>query len=76
MNAYTKTPAQSKEIGAPDVETLKIMADWKADMRSRYERAQLVFELVGGNGEEVAAISREMAQFSAVCKVLKAVSHA
>ena len=75
MRTRRPRPNQRKS-GHQTLKLSRIMADWKADMRSRYERAQLVFELVGGNGEEVAAISREMAQFSAVCKVLKAVSHA
>jgi hypothetical protein len=60
----------------PDTETLEIVATWKDDLRTRYERAKLRYELIGGNGPEIEALGAEMRDFSRLCKVLKAVTHA
>jgi hypothetical protein len=57
----------------PDIATLEIMADWKQDLRARFERAQLRYELIGGNGPEIEALGDEMRDFSRVAQVLKGV---
>jgi hypothetical protein len=57
----------------PDLGTLEIMADWKQDIRKRFERAQLRYELIGGNGPEIEALGDEMRDFSRVAQVLKGV---
>ena len=72
MNAYTR----QEGFASPDIETLRIVSDWKQDLRTRYERAKLKYELIGGNGEEIQAISAEMEQFKKLVTVLKAVTHA
>ena len=55
----------------PDIDTLEIIADWKDDLRIRYARAQLRYELIGGNGPEIEAMAAEMADFSRVVAILK-----
>jgi hypothetical protein len=60
----------------PDIDTLEIVADWKADLRTRYERAKLRYELIGGNGPEIEVLGAEMRDFKRLCQVLKAVTHA
>ena len=57
----------------PDIETLAIVADWKHDLRARYKRAELRYELIGGNGPEIEALSAEMEDFKRLCRVLKGV---
>jgi hypothetical protein len=74
MNTYTKPAPEARAI--PDTDTLNILATWKADLRIRFERAQLRWELVGGNGPEIEAIAAEMKAFSDVCQTLKGVIHA
>ena len=69
---YAKADPQAREISA-DTATLDTIATWKADLRVRYERAKLIWELIGGNGPEIEAISAEMAQFTKLCKALKEV---
>jgi hypothetical protein len=77
MTVYTKPAPDARAIGTMvDTETLRIMADWKQDLRIRYERAQLVWELIGGNGPEIEAIGAEMQAFADVCRTLKGVIHA
>ena len=58
----------------PDNHTLEIVTDWKADLRARYERARLRYELIGGNGPEIEALGAEMRDFSRLCEVLKGVT--
>jgi hypothetical protein len=74
MNMYQKPDPYARAGSLPDEETLRIVADWKADLRARYERAQLKYELIGGNGPEVEALGDEMREFSRLCKVLKGVT--
>jgi hypothetical protein len=75
MTVYTKPAPDARAIGTlVDTETLRIMADWKQDLRIRYERAQLRWELVGGNGPEIEAIGAEMQAFSDVVQTLKGVT--
>jgi hypothetical protein len=65
----------NQEAGPPpDVATLEIIATWKADILTRYDRARLRYELIGGNGEEVMALAAEVQDFKRVCKVLKGVT--
>ena len=56
----------------PDINTLEIVADWKHDLRTRYERAKLRYELIGGL--EIEALGAEMRDFSRLCEVLKGVT--
>jgi hypothetical protein len=58
----------------PDIETLEIIADWKADLDMRFKRAQLRYELCGDNGEEVLALGEEARAFTRLCKVYKGVT--
>ena len=67
--------ADNQEAGPlPDINTLEIVADWKHDLRTRYERAKLRYELIGGNGLEIEALGAEMRDFSRLCEVLKGVT--
>ena len=40
---------------------------------TRYDRARLRYELIGGNGPEVESLAAEVEDFKRCCKVLKAV---
>jgi hypothetical protein len=77
MTVYTKPAPDARAIGTMvDTDTLRIVADWRCDLKVRYERAQLRWELVGGNGPEIEAIAAEMQAFSDVVQTLKGVIHA
>jgi hypothetical protein len=41
-------PADIKAGPLPDIDTLSVVADWKADILTRYDRARLRYELIGG----------------------------
>jgi hypothetical protein len=58
----------------PDLNTLEIVATWKEDILTRYDRARLRYETIGGNGEEVMALAAEVEDFKRLCKVLKEVA--
>jgi hypothetical protein len=77
MNTYTKPAPEARAIGTMvDINTLEIMATWKQDLRVRYERAQLRYELAGDNGEEIMVLGAEMKAFADCCETLKMVASA
>jgi hypothetical protein len=69
-------PADIKAGPLPDIDTLSVIADWKDDLRIRLRRAQLRHELIGLDPEEIASLGEETRDFSRLCAVLKAVTHA
>ena len=57
----------------PDIDTLEIVADWREDLSTRLQRAQLRHELIGLDPEEIIALADEERDFERLCQVLKAV---
>ena len=60
----------------PDIDTLSIIADWREELSSRLQRAQLRHELIGLDWEEITALGDEAREFQRLCAVLKGVIHA
>jgi hypothetical protein len=60
----------------PDIDTLEIIADWREDLSTRLQRAQLRHELIGLDPEEIIQLGDEARDFTRLCNVLKAVTHA
>jgi hypothetical protein len=49
---------------------LEIIAAWREDLASRLSRAWLCFDHCGISGEEVQALSDEVAYFARLCRSL------
>ena len=54
----------------------RIIADWREELSSRLQRAQLRHELIGLDWEEITALGDEAREFQRLCAVLKGVIHA
>lgn len=62
--------AQGKCIDHHLVADLAVIADWRDDLLSRIRRADLRFEFIGLDADELEALAAEAATFKQVCVAL------
>jgi hypothetical protein len=69
MTALTQTKPATKVLPT-DLDALEAIADWRDDLFARIRRAQLRFELIGLDGEEIDALAAEATAFKRCCRGL------
>lgn len=67
MTAFAQ-PKQAVRVNLPDLDQLEAIADWRDDLAARIRQAQLRFELIGLDGEDINALVQEASAFKRCCR--------
>jgi hypothetical protein len=64
------TDLEQLDASRERLETLDCLLDWRIELLARARRAQLIFELVDINTDEIDAVAEEMSAFNRICRQL------